>query len=84
MTNLLNADDSLLPKLLLEHEELIMEPLVEEDAVMAEDSIYTRGMTREERFERYESEMVEREGKALNVSVGRILGAMREFVMSRR
>ena len=61
-----------------------MEPLVEEDAVMAEDSIYTRGMTREERFERYESEMVEREGKALNVSVGRILGAMREFVMSRR
>jgi len=62
-----------------------MEPLEEEDAVgMDEDSIYEGGMTRDERFGRYESVMREREGRAVNGSVKRVLGVMREFVMARR
>lgn len=84
MTNLLNADDSRMQNLLLENEELLMEPLLEDDAVLDKDSIYDRGMSMEERFDRYESAMVEREEKAVNKSVARILVAMREFVMIRR
>mmetsp|Transcript_7693 Transcript_7693/g.11277 ORF Transcript_7693/g.11277 Transcript_7693/m.11277 type:complete len:169 (+) Transcript_7693:58-564(+) len=77
-------DPDAMNDILLENEELIMEPLEDENAVMGEDSIYDVGMTREERFEKYESVMVEREEKALNKSVVSILGAMKEFVTSRR
>ena len=47
--------------------DLLLEPLEEEDAVgMDEDSIYDPGMTRDERFGRYEFVMREREAKAVN------------------
>ncbi len=84
MTNLLNADESQMQNLLLENEELLMEPLLFEDAVLDKNTIYDRGMSKDERFDRYESVMLEREEKAVNKNVGRILCAMREFVMSRR
>jgi hypothetical protein len=61
-----------------------MEPLNDDDAVLDEDSIYEPGMTREERFDRYDSAMSTREASAVNVSVKQILSKMRSFVMSRR
>ena len=84
VSTLLNADESNYEKILLENEELIMEPLLDDDAVMDEDSIYDVGMTREERFERYENAMLDREEKAINRNVKKILGAMREFVLKRK
>lgn len=84
MSNLLSADESDYERILLENEDLIMEPLLEDDAVMDEDSIYELGMTREERFERYELTMMDREAKAVNKSVQKILSSMRLFVMSRK
>lgn len=70
--------------ILEDNAELILQPLVEEDGVMEPDSIYTPGMTREERFDRYEEVMNEREAKAVNKSVHRILGLMRDFVATKR
>lgn len=66
--------------------ELLMEPLEEDGAMvgMDGDSIYDQGMTREERFGRYDSVMREREARAVNRGVRRVLGVMREFVMARR
>jgi len=84
MTTLLNTDETNFESILIENEELIMEPLLDDDAVMDEDSIYDVGMNREERFERYESVMLERERKVVNKNVENILRAMREFVLSRR
>jgi hypothetical protein len=81
---LLNADESKYEQILLANEELIMEPLLDDDAVMDEDSIYDVGMTREERFDRYEKRMLVREEEAFNRNVKKILGTMREFVLSRR
>jgi len=52
MTTLLNTDETNFESILIENEELIMEPLLDDDAVMDEDSIYDVGMNREERFER--------------------------------
>ncbi len=85
MGKLINADveNDEIPSLLLLHEDLIMEPL-EDDLGGDEDSIYELGMTREERFERYDKVMREREEKAVNKKVEIILKTMREFVMSRK
>jgi len=74
-----------LNRILSKNTNLLLEPLEEDDAVgMDEDSIYDAGMTRDERFGRYELVMRERERKAVNKSVKRVLEAMREFVMERR
>ena len=77
-------DDEVLRQILSKNEELLLEPLEEDDAVMDSDSIYSVGMTREERFRRYEEVMGEREAKAVNRSVLRILTLMKEFVLSHR
>ena len=77
-------DDESIKSILLEHEELLLEPLNEDDAVMDEDSIYNQGMTRDERFERYSEVMAQREYKATNPTVKRILSCMRQFVLDRR
>lgn len=78
-----NAD--ILNSILSKNTDLLLEPLEEDNAVgMDEDSIYDAGMTRDERFERYESVMREREAKAVNKSVKKVLGVMREFVMQRK
>ena len=84
MSNLLTSEPEKYDAILLDHEELIMEPLNDDDAVLAEDSIYEPGMTREERFDRYDSAMSTREASAVNASVKQILSKMRSFVMSRR
>lgn len=84
MSTLLTSEPEKYDAILLNHEELIMEPLNDDDAVLDEDSIYEPGMTREERFERYDSAMSTREASAVNASVKQILSKMRSFVMSRR
>jgi len=83
-TRLINTDEANYESILIENEELIMGPLLDDDAVMDEDSIYDVGMNREERFERYESAMLDRERKVVNKNVEKILRTMREFVLSRR
>jgi hypothetical protein len=70
-------------KILLENEDFLLEPLVQEEAVLEKDSIYEVGMTVRERFERYNSVMIQREQQAVNDQVKGILVSMREFVMSR-
>lgn len=79
-----NTENDEIPALLMSNEEFLMEPLEDDDAVMDEDSIYDLGMSREERFERYNKVMQEREEKAVNKKVEVILKIMREFVMSRK
>jgi hypothetical protein len=84
MSTLLTSEPEKYDAILLNHEELIMEPLNDDDAVLDEDSIYEPGMTREERFDRYNNAMSTREAAAVNASVKQILSKMRFFVMSRR
>jgi len=85
LLNVFENEDEVLIRILSKKEELLIEPLEEEDALgMDEDSIYDEGMTRKERFGRYERVMREREEKAVNGSVKRVLGVMREFVMARK
>lgn len=84
MSTLLTSEPEKYDAILLNHEELIMEPLNDDDAVLDEDSIYEPGMTREERFDRYDSAMSAREAAAVNASVKQILSKMRSFVLSRR
>lgn len=81
-----NPESDELQTLMLGEEELIMEPLEEEKSVgiMEEDSIYEEGMTREERFDRYDEVMEERLEKAVNKKVEVILTELRKFVSSRR
>ena len=86
MSSLLNAggEAELMSKILLENEELLMEPLLDDDAMYDVDSIYERGMSLDERFNRYESELLGREAKAVNGNVANLLATMRAFVTSRR
>ena len=84
INDLLNADETKFQSLLLENEELLMDPLLNDDAVLEKDTIYEKGMTVEERFEKYETVMLAREEKAVNKKAAQILAGMREFVMSRR
>lgn len=77
-------DDEAIKSILLENEELLLEPLLEDDAVMDEDSIYDLGMNRDQRFERYSQVMLEREETAVNATVKRVLSQMRQFVSSRQ
>ncbi len=67
-----------------QNSDLLLEPLNEENAVMDGDSIYEPGMSRDERFDRYDQVMEERIEKALNKSVRRILSTMKEYVSSKR
>jgi len=76
-------DDAILEKILSKNVDLLMEPLNADDALMDEDSIYSPEMTREERFKIYDQVMQQREKKAVNSSVKKVLSFMREFVMSR-
>ena len=78
------ANEKILLFILNEHSELILEPLVDDNAVMDEDSIYDPGMTKDERFERYDTVMNQRIDKATNKSVRKILTLMKEFVSSYR
>ena len=77
-------DDEAINSILLENEQLLLEPLTEDDAVMDEDTIYDPGMSRDQRFETYSKVMLEREETAVNATVKRVLSLMRQFVLSRR
>ena len=66
--------------ILNENSELILEPLIEDDALMDGDSIYDVGMSKEERFIRYNEVMEQRIEKAVNKSVKKILILMKDFV----
>ena len=77
-------DKEKLVSILEENSELLLEPLVEENAMVDEDSIYEPGMNQEERFDRYDEVMGQRIEKATNKSVRKILSVMREYVAEQR
>ncbi len=79
-----NENKDKLISILQEHSDLILEPLNDDDCVMDEDSIYDPGMTREERYVRYDDVMEQRIEKAVNKSVKRILEVMKEFVSNEK
>lgn len=74
-------DDKKIRDILSQNKALLLDPLINDEAVQDEDSIYAPGMTREARFDRYSEVVQERENNAVNASVKRILRLMREFVL---
>jgi hypothetical protein len=79
-----NDNANILGSILDQNRELLLEPLNEDEAVMDEDSIYEPGMSREERFDRYDQVMEQRIEKSMNKSVTRILSVMRDYVSEQR
>lgn len=79
-----NSNKSLLISILDKNSELLLEPLVDDNAMMDEDSIYEPGMSRDERFIRYDEVMEQRIQKATKLSVRKILSVMREYVYEQR
>jgi len=79
-----NKNDAALYDILDQNSELLLEPLNDADAVMDRESIYDPGMSRDERFDRYDQVMEERIEKASNKSVRRILSTMKDYVSSKR
>ena len=77
------SDDELVSKLLLTHEEFLLEQLNNVDAVLEPDSVLTPDMTREERFRQYEKVMNERIDGARAPVAKKALGVLRDFVLSR-
>ncbi len=75
-------NDENLIAILDNHANLLLEPLIDDDAVIEKDSIYDVGMNKEERFMRYNEVMGERIEKAVNKSVKRVLMVMREYVLN--
>mmetsp|Transcript_8952 Transcript_8952/g.10706 ORF Transcript_8952/g.10706 Transcript_8952/m.10706 type:complete len:90 (+) Transcript_8952:337-606(+) len=67
---------------LLEHEDFLLEPLEDDDAVLDEDSIYTPGMTRDERYETYRKSMEGRLQQARDPTAKKVLIALMEFTLS--
>jgi len=83
MSQLLLVESPLeIDEILRQNEEFLMEPIITDGSVLEKDSIYEVGMTIQERFDRYNSVMKQREHQAVNGQVKNILAAMREFVMS--
>mmetsp|Transcript_21116 Transcript_21116/g.29834 ORF Transcript_21116/g.29834 Transcript_21116/m.29834 type:complete len:200 (-) Transcript_21116:1284-1883(-) len=67
---------------LLEHKDFLLEPLEEDDAVLDEDSIYTPGMTRDEKYNKYRESMENRLKQARDPTAKKVLTALMEFTLS--
>ena len=70
--------------ILEQNTEFLLEPLEDNQAVLDPDSIYTSGMTRNERYDTYEKSMQERLDSAKKPSVKKVLTALKDFVLSFR
>jgi hypothetical protein len=86
VNELLNVcdDAAAMQSLLEEQADFLLEPLDDDRAVLDPDSIYRSNMTREERYQAYETSMAERLVTARNPAVKKVLTTLKDFVLSRR
>jgi hypothetical protein len=75
-------DNTAVQALLKDYQDVLLEPLLDDQAVLDPDSVYKPSMTRADRFAVYRTTMQDRIDKAKNGSVRRVLVAMRDFVLS--
>lgn len=77
-------DDESISRLLRSNEEFLLEQLNNLDAVLEPDSVFSPDMSREERFERYRQVMEERIENARAPAAKKALGALQDFVWSKK
>jgi len=78
-------DNIAMTEVLSENEALLMEPFSENyDPKLDRDSIYSEGMNRDERMDKYATVMDERIQQAKSENARIILSVMRTFVLARR
>ena len=77
-------DDEAVSKLLTSNEDFLLEQLDNPDAVLEPDSVYTPDMDREERYRRYREVMEDRIENARAPAAKKALGALKDFVLSRK
>ena len=87
LTQLLNCpkdddNDEKIRSILEEHQEFLLEPLDQDDAVLEPDSIYTADMDRSQRYNAYREQMQQRIQKARRPEARRILESMMSFILS--
>ena len=68
-------------EILVNNADFLVEQLVDEEAVLDVDSVYTADMGLDERREKYAAVMEERVGGARSEEVKRVLVALRDFVL---
>jgi hypothetical protein len=78
------SDEELVSSLLRSNEEFLLEQLNNLDAVLEPDSVFSPDMSREERFMRYQYVMEERIKKARAPAAKKALGALKDFVWSKK
>ena len=78
------SDDESVSRLLRSNEEFLLEQLNNLDAVLEPDSVFSPDMSREERFERYRQVMEERIENARAPAAKKALGALQDFVWSKK
>ena len=78
------SDDESVSRLLRSNEEFLLEQLNNLDAVLEPDSVFFSHMSREERFERYRQVMEERIENARAPAAKKALGALKDFVWSKK
>jgi len=77
-------DDEAVSKLLTSNEDFLLEQLDNPDAVLEPESVYTPDMDREERYRRYREVMEDRIENARAPAAKKALGALKDFVLSRK
>ena len=87
LTQLLNCpkdddNDEKIRSILEEHQEFLLEPLDQDDAVLEPDSIYTADMDRSQRYNAYREQMQQRIQKARRPEARRILESIMSFILS--
>lgn len=78
------SDAESVSRLLQSNEDFLLEQLINLDAVLEPDSVLSPDMSREERFERYRQVMEERIENARAPAAKKALGALKDFVWSRK
>jgi len=78
------SDAESVSRLLQSNEDFLLEQLINLDAVLEPDSVLSPDMSREERFERYRQVMDERIENARAPAAKKALGALKDFVWSRK
>lgn len=85
MTNkLLNSvgDAETTNSILEEYQDFLLEPLEDQDAVLETGSIYSSGMSRQDRYAAYRNSMNARVASCKNGNVRQVLTSMRDYVLS--
>lgn len=84
-SQLWNCSDNVekMQQVLTTHQDFLLEPILDLEAVLDQDSIYVGAMTVEERVAAYQVEMKDRISKAKTGPAKAVLTAMMEFVAAK-